>query len=178
MDIKSFEELVLAVNVSDEQLIEKLQNVHLLKTIKRCTQKNCRNICILKQRSNSFLNHIFFCKKCSCQYSLSKGTYFENSHLVVKHILYSIWLWASETRSGVASNLTNIPRNTIYQQYRFLRDICSWKLLQNLDLCRIGGQNHIVQIDECAITKRKFNVGRVVKEKWILGMYDVQKKKV
>lgn len=30
----------------------------------------------------------------------------------------------------------------------------------------------MVQIDESVITKRKYHVGRVVREKWVLGIYD------
>ena len=30
----------------------------------------------------------------------------------------------------------------------------------------------MVQVDERVVTRRKYNRGRVVKEKWVLGIYD------
>ena len=60
------------------------------------------------------------------------------------------------------------------------RDIASWKII-NMPLVQFGGPGKIVQIDESVITKRKYNRGRGVrndrKEKWVLGIYDVETKK-
>ena len=59
----------------------------------------------------------------------------------------------------------------------FHRDICSWKLL-NVPPKQIGGVSHKVRIDESALTKRKYNRGKVIKRNkekkttWILGMLD------
>lgn len=40
----------------------------------------------------------------------------------------------------------------------------------------LGGEGIIVQIDESVVTRRKFNQGRAVKEKWVIGMYDTERK--
>lgn len=60
------------------------------------------------------------------------------------------------------------------------RDIASWKII-NMPLVQFGGPGKIVQIDESVISKRKYNRGRGVrndrKEKWVLGIYDVETKK-
>ncbi|MGL5707973.1 MAG: transposase [Aeromonas sp.] len=38
----------------------------------------------------------------------------------------------------------------------------------------IGGEGHIVEIDECKFSKRKFHVGREFKSAWVVGGIDVQ----
>lgn len=49
-------------------------------------------------------------------------------------------------------------------------------LLENKTLFT-GGPGHVIQIDESVITRRKYNVGRIVQQKWILGIYDVTRKR-
>lgn len=39
-------------------------------------------------------------------------------------------------------------------------------------MCVLGGVDYTIQIDESVITNRKYNVGRAVEQKWILGIYD------
>ncbi|KAJ4425427.1 hypothetical protein ANN_28042 [Periplaneta americana] len=42
----------------------------------------------------------------------------------------------------------------------------------------MGGPNHIVEIDECKIGRRKFEAGRIVEGSWVLGMIDRETKEV
>ena len=43
---------------------------------------------------------------------------------------------------------------------------------------KIGNPNHVVQIEECKIGRRKFLRGQVVEGNWILGMIDINSKEV
>lgn len=52
-----------------------------------------------------------------------------------------------------------------------LRDISSHKLT-TMPTIKLGGDRHVVQMDESVITKAKFNVGRVVPQRWIFGIID------
>ena len=36
----------------------------------------------------------------------------------------------------------------------------------------IGGLEHIVEIDESLLVRRKYNVGHLVREQWVFGGYD------
>lgn len=74
--------------------------------------------------------------------------------------------------SPLTSQVLGVPRHSIHQYYRFIRDVCSWKLLQDHELFKLSGEGHVVQVDESVITKRKYNVGRIVKQQWVLGSYD------
>lgn len=91
-------------------------------------------------------------------------------------MLFIMWSWACEQPVGSAGPYIGLPRDTIVQMYRYIRDICSWKLLQD-DIHKLGEPGHVVQIDESVFTRRKYNVGRVVDCKWVIGIYDVQDKR-
>jgi len=67
-------------------------------------------------------------------------------------------------------NMTS--QHTLVDYAQFCRDICSWYLVEHPGACTIGGPGHIVQIDESVMAKRKYNRGRVVKERWVLGLYN------
>lgn len=177
MEISGLEDLFIFMNKKDLEIIQCLQSASLIRKTKRCSDRRCRCYCKLWRRENMTLNHAFVCGKCRKQWSVFDGSYFENVHISIKNVLYIMWLWATQTRSGIASKILNIPRNSIYNQYRHIRDICSWKLLQCPDLFLVGGLNHIVQIDESVITKRKYNRGRIIPEKWLLCVYDVTEKR-
>lgn len=161
----------------DNEIIVKLQISGLINKTVRCKLRTCRRVCQLKYENNVKLKHVFKCPKRHMFKSVVSGSYFEKSHLSVLNIMRCIWMWSCRTPCLVASELINLNRKSIGQQYRFLRDICSWKLLNNPELQRLGGAGHVIQIDESVITKRKYNVGRVIPQKWILGIYDTTIKK-
>lgn len=48
-----------------------------------------------------------------------------------------------------------------------------FNILQNV---KIGGHGHTVAIDETLVSKGKYHVGRLVKEQWVFGGYDIQTK--
>ncbi|KAK6012480.1 hypothetical protein OSTOST_22372, partial [Ostertagia ostertagi] len=37
------------------------------------------------------------------------------------------------------------------------------------NVTRIGGPNTVVQVDETCIVRRKYNVGRIVRQEWLIG---------
>jgi len=67
-------------------------------------------------------------------------------------------------------------RHSINQYYRYARDICSWEIVNDKENFQFGGEGKIVQIDESVISKRKYNRGKKVVTRWILGIYDTNKK--
>ena len=50
--------------------------------------------------------------------------------------------------------------HTVVDWNSYLRDVCAWKLEQNLE--SIGGPGMTVEIDESLFSKRKNNAGRVL----------------
>ncbi|BHF80454.1 hypothetical protein SprV_0702358200 [Sparganum proliferum] len=60
-----------------------------------------------------------------------------------------------------------VSRNTAVEWYRVWRGVCIKALLQEVN--QLGGPDVEVQVDETMITRRKYNVGRVKKQSWIVG---------
>ena len=52
----------------------------------------------------------------------------------------------------------------------YFKKTCSW-VLQNSEICdyRFGGPGKIIHLDESVVAKRKYNRGRMIKEKGIFG---------
>ncbi|RUS73042.1 hypothetical protein EGW08_019206 [Elysia chlorotica] len=56
----------------------------------------------------------------------------------------------------------------------YVRDVFAENFIPNA--LTIGGPEHVVEIDESAFVKRKFNVGRAVRTQWVFGGIDVESK--
>lgn len=177
MEVNCLEDINRLMDRPPIEIIESLQRMGLIKQNKRCPKRTCRQYCSLWQRPHYKLGYAFTCRKCKATYSIFEGSFFENIHLEIKTVFQIMWLWAAECSSSVARDILNLPRKSIYQQYGFLRDICSWKLLQSEELMQLGGPGIIVQVDESVVTKRKYNKGRLIKQQWVIGLFDTTTRK-
>jgi transposase-like protein len=65
--------------------------------------------------------------------------------------------------------MTKLTAPTIIQWYQFYRDVCSNWLLRNH--IQIGGEGVTVELDESVVARRKYNRGRLIKEKWVFDGY-------
>lgn len=177
MNFSSIESVLQFFAKEDDQVVSDLTAYGLLQREYRCEVRTCRRICALRRRQNVQLRHHFYCNRCRRQYSLLQDSFFATCKLPVKDIFSILWMWACNSRVGVTATVLNIERQTILQYYRYFRDVCSWKLLRSPELFEVGGVGHVVQIDECVVAKRKFNVGRVVPQKWVVGLVDCTTKR-
>jgi transposase-like protein len=80
-----------------------------------------------------------------------------------------IYHWAHEQTTinfsmhelGIGSETTIVDWNN------YLREVCALKLVEE-PLC-IGGEGLHVEIDESMFVRRKYNVGRAVRQQWVFG---------
>lgn len=114
---------------------------------------------------------------CRKEKSIRANTFFEKSKLLVDEILFFIYYWAYEECS-----FKKIKRELKWQSEAitnwksYLREVCSLKLQDENEM--LGGEGHVVQIDESLFVRRKYNVGRVPRQQWVFGGIDTTTKAV
>ena len=86
-------------------------------------------------------------------------------------------LIAKDKMCASCGSLTALrERDTVKNKgfYFRCRDICLEYFIRNPVV--IGGPGQTVEIDECLLVRRKYNVGHQVREQWVFGGYDVATK--
>ena len=106
--------------------------------------------------------------------SIRSESWLEKSNSTMEQFAILAYLWASDIRSFQAQLMAEVSEATVSQHYQFFRDVRSHWLIENPQM--LGGKDIIVEIDECVVAKRKYNRGRLVRERWVSGIYDLSKK--
>ena len=163
--------LIRYLSCDPKTLVTDLQEMELLRENGKC--RKCRIRRTLRLRRNS---HVARCPKCKDkEISVAKGTFFEQVRYAYKSVLTVMFAWAAHLSVNQVNHthrLFNYRKDNVAKYFRYFRDVCSWKLLRDKDNFRLGGPGHLVQIDECVVTKRKNHKGKKVPERWVLGIFD------
>ena len=91
--------------------------------------------------------------------AIRDGTFFSNSKLNLEQIVDLMYYWSQDVDSHVflERHCQLKSDTTIVDWKNFMRDICVEYRIKHPS--NIGGVGHIVEIDESAWTKRKYNRG-------------------
>ncbi|KCZ81364.1 hypothetical protein H312_01245 [Anncaliia algerae PRA339] len=118
----------------------------------------------------------FRCNERSCrkEVSIRKNTFFENYHLSISIILRFLHKFVKNETSleNLCLHLQIESDYISIDWLSFCREICEEHFL--LSPIIVGGPGHIVEIDECQLLTRKHNIGRVVRNCWLLGDMTLQ----
>lgn len=83
-------------------------------------------------------------------------------------------MWCNKSTSSSTSQLLGLNKNTVDAYYLLLRQLCINKA--SFDPIMIGGENHVVELDETKVYHRKYNRGRLLfgerKKTWVIGGVD------
>ncbi|KCZ73977.1 hypothetical protein H311_05062, partial [Anncaliia algerae PRA109] len=113
------------------------------------------------------------CPKCYKKISLLKDTILYNCKKNLTEIIDIIYFWSLDTLQTITAREVNCGGNdTIYKYYKKL-SLQSYHILKLLGRNKIGGLGHVVEIDESKFSKRKYNVGRLIRSPWIVGGIDL-----
>lgn len=157
--------LRLAATVKNERdAIKFFQREGVLLKQRRCTNGHKMRLKLTGGRQRWRCFH----RTCRQEISVKAGTWFKDCHLPFRTILLFIYCWAFEMTSiKFCKRELGISKNTVVDFNNILREICAYNLLARPTV--IGGPGLTVEIDESLFTKRKYNVGRVLREQWVFG---------
>ncbi|KCZ79951.1 hypothetical protein H312_02639, partial [Anncaliia algerae PRA339] len=102
-----------------------------------------------------------------------KNTILENCKKDISEILDIIYFWSldlTQNKAMIEGNSNSI--DTIFNWYKKLR-IQTYYIMINTRASKIGGIGHVVEVDEAKFSKRKYEIGRIVRSAWVVGGVDL-----
>ena len=109
------------------------------------------------------------CSKCKIKHSAFEKSIFFNCKIGAKILLYLVYSWSLNFSVRQAQLIFKITRKmTILSWYAKFNEMCTKINIYMLPR-KIGGVGCIVEIDESKFSKRKYNVGRLIRSVWVVG---------
>lgn len=114
------------------------------------------------------------CTSRSCQgvkksVRMRVGNWFQGSRIPFVTALRFIYCWAWElTSMKFCERELGISQETTVDWSAYMREVCAYYLLLKPERM-IGGPGLVVEIDESVFTRRKYNVGRILPQRWVFG---------
>ena len=155
---------------NNKDVISFVKSHNLIKSQRRCSI--CKSRMNFQADSTTMDEFRWRCKNSRCRKtrSIRANSFFDNSHLSIKQIIFIIYLWSKGYSLKLATDELKITKKTMIDWYRFCRDMVVFHYQnEDPDSSKIGGVGEIVEIDESVFSKRKYYRGRVVKETWVFG---------
>jgi hypothetical protein len=104
-----------------------------------------------------------------------KGTWFENTNMYPFQIMLLTHCFAAENsyKQTVIEASVGGAR-PITEWFDFCRKVCMRSMDDKYRSGgKIGGQGHVVEVDEYKIGRRKYHRGSIVEGNWILGIINI-----
>lgn len=152
---------------NEDDVLRFLQYNNLLPTRYIC--HGCGKEKLIQNLNNERCNTRIGANKCNTETSVFSNTFFENSKLSPKIILFLLYEWCEDTPTNKAAKEYSCNQSTVSRWYSKFQEIAVG-VYEMFNTKKIGGPNQIVQIDETCILKRKNHQGRILRnQKWIFG---------
>ena len=113
------------------------------------------------------------CCRCKKTFSIFKGTIFFNSNKPLVELIDLVYFWSLDlTQNKTRNECETKSRKTVGIWYNKLKKL-SYSIMKAETPAKIGGDEHMVEIDESLFSKRKYNIGRIVRTVWVVGGIDL-----
>lgn len=100
------------------------------------------------------------------------GSFLSGHKISMSQFIFLAYFWSRKTSISAVVSMTKISERSAIQWYSYFRDACSHYLVTHPQ--QIGGIGVVIEIDECLISRRKYNRGRLINERWVFGGIDPQ----
>ena len=111
------------------------------------------------------------CEDCQHTTSVRAGSILSKRRISFSSFLNLLWLFCTRISVCDVARILSLNTKTVRSIFKALRQCMAEDLLENGVMRKIGGPGHIIEIDESKFGKRKYNRGRRVMGKWVLGGY-------
>ena len=101
--------------------------------------------------------------------SIREGSILHKRKISLCNFLHFLWMFCNSISVLDAARLLSMNTRTVRSLFNALRQCMAEDILEDGAHRKIGGPGHIIEIDESKFGKRKYNRGRRVVGKWILG---------
>lgn len=158
--------------VSNEEILNFLQDNGLIPKTVKCSF--CASELSLVKAMSVGDSFFLRCNLCKRKRTIREGTVFGGSKLSLLEILKLVVYFCEEVSLKDTVRLLSNSKSTVVAWNLKFRKSCSRYLEATFN--KVGGNGTEVQIDETVINKRKYNKGRLVREKWLFGAIDTVSK--
>ena len=146
-----------------------LQQMELIPIQKICSKclKPMKFDCLKEEfRCNSSVDD----KRCNKKESLYTNTIFDRTKLDIRDVLLIIYCWSRSFTNSQTSIEVECSESTVSFWFSKLRTIANMHMA-SFEAVQIGGNDAIVEIDECMIVRRKYNTDRILvgQQQWIFA---------
>ena len=156
--------LLQTVLLTKESAIEWFQEIGLFYKTRFCNRCNKE----MKRRTNIRRQYgDFYCQTCHQRKTIKKDNLLSSLRSPPHSIAQAFIRWLKGEKREDIAHETNLSVRTISRFSEILLAACIVLLQRNSN--KIGGQNRVVEIDECLLHRRKYNVGRLKESGWVLG---------
>ena len=167
---KSYEDLRRdGVLTSAGSCLQYYLDVELLRPHQFCD--TCNSYMELKTCSPRRFNdgYCWSCPQAEHFRSVRHGSILHKRKISLSNFLHLLWLFCNRFTACDAARTVSMPPKHVRSHFKTLRQCMTEDLIQNGAGGKIGGDGHIVEVDESKFGKRKYNSGRRVVGKWVLG---------
>jgi IS1 family transposase len=162
-----YEKLKTLRDLNEIDIIRELHELYMLKE-RKCDE--CNNKLSLIQEKGSIDRVVLRCKRCRKKAGIRSKTIIEGSKLSLRTILSLLIEFCEDRLIKDSSEKLDINEKTTSKWFKIFRR-ATGKILEE-EFQKLGGKGSVIQIDETLLTRRKYNVGRLGKQRWLFGAID------
>lgn len=100
--------------------------------------------------------------------SIREGSFFSGSKLSLRLCVYLLYEWSVATPVQSCAFELGLSERAVVRHFKMFRKVAALRMGE-MQGQLIGGENSVVEVDECQIGRRKAHRGRIPREMWIVG---------